>query len=178
MRTIALADMYQVDASERQDRKQMNDPEMDAILAQPDVRRFERWVLFINGLIALAGVGIAGYVYFHHSLPPEIGRPGLDRYGQPLRLENTLSLLFMFPFFQIWIACAPFLTRWFPLFGRFADTVGSRMVRIGLKIARVETPGRLSAGEYKMVLAVFVLFEVIGLVGTIYHANLVSAAGL
>lgn len=151
----------------------MRDPELAAIRARPDVRRFERWVIFINWLIALAGVGVVVYVYFHYSLPPVIQRPGLNRYGEPFRPETIREYLSVFLVFQIWVAAMPLLGRWVE-----GSSVGAEMQEGLQRIFPRIKPAPTTPELIKTVLAALVVAEVVLFIATIYRVNFAFTASL
>jgi hypothetical protein len=74
-------------------------------------QRFIRYAIIVSELLAMIGVGIAAFVYFHFPIPQNIGRDRLDKFGQVVGPENTILYLFVFPIFQVWIAAMPFLAK-------------------------------------------------------------------
>lgn|GEM_PF-4377258 len=149
------------------------DQEWAAILARPDVRRFERWVVAVNALIALASIGIAAYVYFHYSLPPAIQYPGLNKWGQPFAPVGIFSYLFVFTIFQVFVAIMPVV-------GRLSSSMFSndQLVAGVQQIFPSARPSQPSAGLIKSTLAGFVAVEVVLFSATIYRVVFAVTAAM
>jgi hypothetical protein len=136
---------------------------------------YAKRVGIINGLLALAGIAAALYVYCEFPISATIVHHRLDRFGQPVANESALSYLFAFPFFQLWLVVVPLWGGW-----RAKQTDVAKQVRRDEAVSKIRRlvpwakPMEPSEGFFRSILICLVFAEVGLLLATIVRA--VSAA--
>jgi hypothetical protein len=136
---------------------------------------FAKRVGIINGLLALVGISVALHVYLNFPIPTEISHHRLDKFGQPVGPESSLSYLFVFPCFQVWLVIVPLWGGW------RATNVNAReqsrrdeVVATTRKLFPWARPADPSANFYRLLLTSLVMVQVGLLIAAIFRA--VSAA--